>query len=456
MPVSVTRTAFNVEGASFPDWYPSSSVVAAGPFAFTGSMSAIDFAEGVVPQARVDPEMPLTSGHPVKLQVRETYRRLAAALTAAGSSLDQGVSINQWQPTFHGEVTREEPMRDPYARYWEDWRYVAHSYIQGRNEFLLADRPASCLMPVERLIAADSHIEVQLVSLLDGSGITKRAYEHDIHSPLGGYSVGMEAGPFLFSAGFIATDFQTGLHPNARVPDHIWYGNQVAAEVAETLRQIRVTMEAAGGEWINVAKVVLYLTPEGMRNLPAVEEVWQQNWPVDPPARAIVPVSGIGGVKHGNVEIYVIVARPGHGGERDTIVSSRALPALGHQAQAVKCGTLLFLSTQLGRTATGPSRSAAQARAGLPHARRHVVEQIKRIHDDVQAICEAAGTSIENTVKADLFLSDFADLPTVFQVWGEPFTAGFPASGFFEVPARSQEIPSCDLTADLVVYVPGA
>jgi enamine deaminase RidA (YjgF/YER057c/UK114 family) len=450
------RVALDVEGASFPDWYPSSSVVTAGPFAFTASMSATDFETGIVDEARASENLPYSSGHPVKLQVRETYRRLDAALKAAGSSLEQGVSINQWQPTFHGDVTRDDPLRDPYELYWEKWRYVAHSYIQGRNEFLLGDRPASCLMPVERLVAADSHIEVQLVSLLDSAGITKNAYEHDVHSPLGGYSVGMEAGPFLFSAGFIATDFQTGLHPNARVPEHIWYGNQVAAEVAETLRQIRITMEAAGGEWSDVAKVVLYLTPLGMRNLPAIEEVWEQNWPTSPPARAIVPVSGIGGVKHGNVEIYVIVSRPGYGGEREVITAPAALPALGHQPQAVKCGSLLFLSTQLGRTADGPAASAVAAKRGLPHARRHIVEQVKRIHEDVQAICEAAGTSIENTVKADVFLSDFADLPTFFSAWGEPFTAGAPASGFFEVPQGAQYVPGCDLSADLVVFVPGS
>jgi enamine deaminase RidA (YjgF/YER057c/UK114 family) len=310
-------------------------------------------------------------------------------------------------------------------------------------------------MPVERLLASDSRIEVQMVSLLEESGITKQAYEHEIHSPLGGYSVAMEAGPVLFSAGFIATDFTTGLHPNARVPEHIWYGNQVASEVAETLRQIRITMEAAGGKWSDVVKVVLYLTPLGIRNLPLVEEVWEANWPTDPPARAIVPVTGIGGVKHGNVEIYVIVARPEHGGDRSAVMSSTALEPLGHQAQAVRCGNLLFLSTQMGRVADGPSPSALAAKRGLPYARRHIVEQVRRIHEDVQALCLAAGTSIENTVKADLFLSEFTDLPTLFECWADPFTDGLPASGFFEVPAGCQQVPGCDFGADLVVHIPG-
>ncbi|WP_182909342.1 RidA family protein [Microbispora sp. H13382] len=450
-----SRKVFSVPGADFPEWYPSSPVATAGPFAFTASMSAVDWRTGGLAEAaRPRPGLPLSTGHPVKLQVREAYRRLDLALQAAGSSLDRGVSINQWQPTYHGLQEREPAGRDPYALYWEDWRRVAHAYIQGRNEFLLSDRPASCLMPVDRLVGADADIEIQLVSLLAGSGITKSTYAHDIHSPLGGYSIGVEAGPWLFSAGFIATDFTTGLHPNARVPEHIWYGNQVAQETEETLRQIRVAMEAAGGRWENVVKVVLYLTPEGIRNLPAIDEVWAKQWPVDPPARAIVPVSGIGGVKHGNVEIYVIVTRPEHGGDREVIHAPNAFDALGHSVQAVRSGPLLFLSTQLGRTAEGLSPEAAAARRGMPHTRRHIVDQVRRIHDDVAAICEAAGTSIENTVKVDAFLTDMSDLPTFLDAWKEPFTDGYPASGFFEVPPGSHEIPDCDVTVDLVVAMP--
>ncbi|WP_196073338.1 Rid family hydrolase [Nakamurella alba] len=452
--MSSKRVAHNVPGADFPEWYPSSSVVTAGPYAFTASMSAVDFATGVAPAASVSPGLPRTTGHPVKLQVRETYRRLSAALGAVGSSLEAGVSINQWQPTFRGDAVRDDSAQNAYVEHWEAWRDVAHAYIQGRNEFLIDDRPASCLLPVDRLVAKDSLIEIQLVSLLDDSGISKRAYAHDVHNPLGGYSVGMEAGPLLFSAGFIPTDFESGLHPNARVPQHIWYGNQVAAETAETLRQIRITMESAGADWADVVKVVLYLTPEGMRNLPAVEEVWQQNWPDSPPARAIVPVSGIGGVKGGNVEIFVIVARRDAGGDREVITAPDALPAIGHQVQAIRSGEFLFLSTQLGRSADGPLPAAVAAQDGLPFTRRALVDQVRAIHEDVAKICAAAGTSIENTVKADLYLTDFGDLATLFEVWPEPFTDGLPAAGFFEVPPGSLEVPGCTVAADIIVHCP--
>lgn len=450
------RTVHNTESWAFPNWYPSSSAVSAGPFVFTASASAIDWENGLADAARTRPGLPYSSGHPVKLQVRETYRRLQDTLAQAGSSLAQSVSINQWQPTYHGDVERAERLRDPYTLFWEQWRSVAHPYIQSRDEFLLSDRPTSCLMPVDRLIGADELIEIQLVALRDAAGIEKKAYAHDIHSPLGGYSVGMEAGPWVFSAGFIATDFETGLHPNARVPEHIWYGNQVAAEIKEVLRQIRLTMEASDAAWSDVVKVVLYLTPLGIQNLPAVDEVWAQEWPVDPPARAVIPVSGIGGVRTGNVEIYVIASRPELGAPREVVHTGKALGPLGHSVQAIRSGPFLFLSTQLGRTADGPSASVTAARKNFPHTGRHITEQVRRIHDDVAEICSAAGTSIENTVKVDAFLSDFANLPAFLDAWKNPFTDGYPASGFFEAPPGSQEIPGLDLTVDLVVHIPQA
>ena len=39
-------------------------------------------------------------------------------------------------------------------------------------------------------------------------------------------------------------------------------------------------------------------------------------------------------------------------------------------------------------------------------------------------------------------------------VWGEVFTDGNPAAGFYETPPGTQEIPSAHVTADLIVACP--
>lgn len=439
-------------GISLPDWYPSSLAVTAGELAFTASLSAIDWDGELAPAARVPDALPYTSGHPVKMQAREAFRRLEATLDAAGSALELTVLMTQWQPTQRGEAAERYGADASGESDWESWRYVTHAYIQARDEYLPQNRPASVLVPVNRLVGARTCIEVQGISLRAGSGIERRAYTHEIHGVKGGYSLGVEAGPWLFSAGLLATD-ETGLYPGARISEHICYGNQVAAEVNEVLRQLRVIIEAGGGAWNDIVHSALYLTPFGVRNLAAIDEVWAYYWPEDPPARAVIPICGTG-LKGGNVEIRLVAARPGHGGAREVIHAARALPPLGHATQAVRSGHLLFLSSQLGRTLNGPSDSAMSVKRGIPFARRHIVDQVRRIQHEVHAICEAAGTSIDKTVRADVFLSDFGNLATFLDEWGKGFSDGYPASGFFETTPRGHVIPDCDISADLIIFVP--
>lgn len=448
------RRVLDVPEAALPSELPASPAVVAGPFVFVGSTSASNWSDGLPTSARPRPGLPYSDGNPVLLETREIYRKLRAALEAGGSSFEQTVQINQWLASYHGDVERHGPDRDQETLFWEKWRSIIVPCLAGRNEHILDQRPASCAMPVDRLLCADSNVEVQIVGLVEGCGITKRAYEHDVHMPLGGYSIGMEAGPYLFTAGFIPTNFVTGAADGVAVPHHIWYGNRILNETAETLRQLKVTVEAGNARWEDTVKAVVYVTPLALRNLPAIDAAFQQFWPENPPARAIVPVTGIGGLNDGNIEIYLTVARPEFGGEKVTIQTDKALPALGYAPQAIKSGPLLYLSTVQGRTADGAPSSYPTNDRTFPFFRRSVKDEVRLIQENVQAICEAAGTSIDQTVKAELYFNDFADLSTALPVWGDAFTDGYPASGFFEGFPELNEVPGCRLTADLVVACP--
>jgi enamine deaminase RidA (YjgF/YER057c/UK114 family) len=307
-------------------------------------------------------------------------------------------------------------------------------------------------MPVDRLLCADSRIEVEIVGVTRSSGIEKRAYEHDVHVPLGGYSIGIETGPWLFTAGFIATDFKSGLHPDARVSEHVWYGNQIAQEVDNVLGQLEVAVEAGNARWEDTVKAVLYVTPWAMRNLPSIEEVWRRHWPEDPPARAIVPVSGVG-MRPLNIEVNLIVARPDQGGERQVVATDRARPALGHAPQAIRSGPLLFLSSQLGADERGAPVGTEAGDRAFPFLHRSVKEQIRIIQENANAICAAAGTSLDQAVKANLVFDDFGGVAAALPVWAQGFGNGYPASGFFEAPPGTRQIPGCHVTADLTVAI---
>ncbi|MSO42516.1 MAG: hypothetical protein EXQ70_11625 [Solirubrobacterales bacterium] len=451
----VARTVVDAPEGAFPEDVPASGAVAAGDFVFTSPMGATDWSTGLADGARASEQLPSGDDDPVALETREIYRKLDAALEAGGSSLDRGVQINQWVNTYRGFDGERHPAdRNEVELFYEQWRSVVHPHLATRDEFLLSERPASACMPVDRFICAEESVAVELVGLTKDSGIEKRAYEHDVHMPLGGYSIGIEAGPWLFTAGFTGVDFAHGIRPESKVPDFVWYGNQIHNETAETLRQLKVTVEAGGGRMEDTVKALVYVTPFGMRNLPALDQAWKDHWPEDPPARAILPCSGVG-LRGTNVEIMLTVVRPDKGEiTREVVETGKAPAQLGHAPQAIKAGGLLFPSTQLGVTADGAIGTRGVNDGSFPFMRRSVKDELRVIQENTQAICEAAGTSIDQAVKSHLFFSDFDDLAAALPVWGDAFTDGYPAAGFFETPPGTQEVRGGHVTADLIVSCP--
>jgi len=449
---SAKREVLNPAGTELAPDIPASAAVLVEPFVFVGSTSASDYATGLADDAVPDPGLPLSGKNPRRLEMEKIYSRIGTCLEAGGSSFDRTVQVNQWVASFHGDDV-ERPLTE--NRNWdpelfEHWREIVDLNLRVRDEHILEARPASTCMPMDRLLCADSRMEVEMVGVTRASGIEKHAYEHSVHVPMGGYSIGIETGPWLFTAGFIATDFVSGVHPDAKVPDMVWYGNQPAAEVNNVLEQLKVTVEAGNARWEDTVKAVLYLSPWAMRNLPEIEEVWRRHWPTDPPARSIVPVGGVG-LRPLNIEVNLIVARPDQGGDREVIETDRALAPIGHAPQAVRSGPLLFLSGQLGRTAQGPPAGTAANDRSFPHLRRSVNEQLRLIQENANAICEAAGTSLDETVKSNLIFSDFRDLGAALPVWAQGFGNGYPASGFYEGPPATMEVPGCHVTADLTI-----
>ena len=480
----------------FPAGVPASAAVKSPPFVFLSSLSATDWASGLVAGSWTDEGLPFHGDSPYAYETRTVYGKIGAALEAAGSAFDQSLQVNQWVssynaagPTASGGAApsgwrpdvgagrtdagagRDSKYRDQRALFFEKYRGILTPYLATRNEFLSVDRPGSTMMPVDRLLCSDTHFEVELVALQNDSGIAKQVIEHPVTTPLGGYALAIAAGPWLLTAGVTAVRMRGGSSdalaggahdargeeswggpaPGVFVPDWVWYGNQVGNEVAEVLSQLKLTVEAADADWEDVVKARLYCTPNAIANLPAIEQVWREFWPQNPPARGIIPVTAIGAA-FANIEIDLVVARRNHGNTVERISAGKFLPQLGHAAPAIKAGNLLFLSTQQGRTERGAAEANVQQRAHFPHLHRAIRDEIALIQENIQALCEAAGTSIERTVKADLVFDDFADLDGGLDAWRGAFTSGYPASAFVECPPGVNEIPGCGVTADVTVH----
>ena len=56
-----------------------------------------------------------------------------------------------------------------------------------------------------------------------------------------------------------------------------------------------------------------------------------------------------------------------------------------------------------------------------------IENQIKRVFDNLSAVAEAAGGSLDNVVKLNIFLTDLACFPTVNEIMATYFDEPYPA-----------------------------
>lgn len=97
------------------------------------------------------------------------------------------------------------------------------------------------------------------------------------------------------------------------------------------------------------------------------------------------------------------------------VSTSNAPSAIGPYSQAIKANGLLFTSGQI---AINPKTGEVEAAT--------IEGQTKQVCENLKAVCEAAGTSIEKTIKTVCFLADIADFAAFNGVYAEYFT-GKPA-----------------------------
>lgn len=105
-----------------------------------------------------------------------------------------------------------------------------------------------------------------------------------------------------------------------------------------------------------------------------------------------------------------------------TIHTDKAPAAIGPYSQAVRAGSLLFVSGQI------PIDPATGVFAG-----QDVTAQTRQSLKNVQAILEAAGYTCADVVKATVLLADMADFAAMNAVYAEFFPTNCPARAAFAV-----------------------
>ncbi len=109
---------------------------------------------------------------------------------------------------------------------------------------------------------------------------------------------------------------------------------------------------------------------------------------------------------------------------KEIISTDQAPEAIGTYSQAVKCSGSVYLSGQI-----------PLVPETMEMVEGDIEAQIRRVFDNLQAVARAAGGSLADVVKLNVFLTDLAHFPTVNQVMAEYFAEPYPARAAIGVAA---------------------
>jgi len=113
---------------------------------------------------------------------------------------------------------------------------------------------------------------------------------------------------------------------------------------------------------------------------------------------------------------------------KEIIATDRAPQAIGTYSQAVKTGSTVYLSGQIPLVPDSMEMVQGDMR-----------KQIHQVFSNLSAVAEAAGGSLADVVKLNVFLTDLGHFPLVNEVMAEYFQQPYPARAAIGVAALPKD-----------------
>lgn len=110
--------------------------------------------------------------------------------------------------------------------------------------------------------------------------------------------------------------------------------------------------------------------------------------------------------------------------KKETIKTDKAPQAIGTYSQAVKVGDTVYLSGQIPLVPETMALENGDMRA-----------QIRRVFENLGAVAKAAGGSLQDVVKLNVYLTDLGHFPLVNEVMAQYFREPYPARAAVGVAA---------------------
>jgi reactive intermediate/imine deaminase len=364
-----------------------------GNLVFAAGQLASDFKTGVPPEARKRDNFPFY-GSDIELQTEFVLQNLKRTFEAAGSSLENVVKAQVFLTdlnNFHG-----------FDSVWKRYFKVP---------------PPRTTIGCTGLLVKDTLVEIDLIGHVGKKGLEHAVIQSAAPKPLANYSEAFRIGDLVFAAGQLASDFKTGVPPQARKsPGFPNYGSNIELQTEFILQNLKRTFEAAGSSLDHVVKAQVFLTDLNLFH--GFDSVWKRYFNVPPP-RTTIGCTGLL-VQDTLVEIDLIGYVPKKGLRHEVIKSSAPRP-LAHYSEAFKLGSMVFAAGQIASDYKTGVPPEARKKENFPFYGSDIELQTEYVLSNLKKTFEAAGSSLDKVVKAEVFLTDLNNFHGFDKVWKRYF-----------------------------------
>ena len=408
---------------------PYSPAIKAGGWVFVAGQLASDFKTGLPPE--VKPNNP-DSETGLALQSRFIFNNLAKTIEATGCNMRADtVKIWEWYVSNHPTTSE--------FREGNNWHGIdIVPYIRAREKFFNKPSPPRSGSGISELMWQDTKLELEIICFNDDNeSVTFVPPEDDFSN--GGQATALRRGDWVFLG-------------NQSSADRKGESLSLEQQTNYVLEKLSKTAEIAGSSLQQAVKAEVFIgSPDDFEKM---DQVWSQWFPSNAPARVVVPRVGME-AEGSRIEVALTLLANDAVLTKTIIETSEAPVPLGHEPQAVKVGNFLFLSTQMaldshGKIADGLVRNPAAPWYGSPGK-----AQMRYMMHNINAICEAAGTSVENIVRRACFHSHLQWFAESIEEWASYFPTDKPASTTIGLN-NSLVVDGANTLLDLIAYVPNS
>jgi enamine deaminase RidA (YjgF/YER057c/UK114 family) len=394
MPLEV-RSVERLAGTPVPYAY----AVKAGPWLFLTGHEAFDWRSGTIGEAVSGPPGYPLSGtrHKSRREADFIFARMSDLLAEFGSDFAHSLRLDQYYPRPRAVAAYHLARHDAFG-----------DYI-----------PPSTSVVMQRCFAGMSTISSSLIAVVPESGYEiRKVYPPGVASaPTSGFVPAVVCNEFVFVAGQMAHNPGAGIDPRAVVPEYAaWAGVPIRKQTEFLIAEkLKPALAAAGSSLAQSVKAQIYLND--IADMPDCLDVWNAHYAGISCAVTVVPTQSfatLGGI----IEINLIALT--NAARRRKEVVTADIPGLAAFGPTLKVGEFLFPSGLMAIEAAGEvARNSVSA--GFPGLAHAGYTQAEAVYAYAEALCRAAGTTIDRLLRAQYFVNDVAIFPGIAMAWASRY-----------------------------------